>query len=334
MRLLLIIFLIPLLQPISAQEYGWTYTPIDKSISLRGLWAVTDNVVWASGSDGRVFRSIDSGINWIDRSLRGFEKYDFRDIHAWDSLHAIIMSIAAPSYLLKTKDGGKQWNIVFFDTGASMFLDAMDFNQKGEGIVIGDPQGDIPFIATTSNYGDTWSTNIKNKLMLNPGEAFFAASGSNIKFLKPGHYHAVTGGEFSRLLRNNRAYPMPVIQGKVMTGANSIATRKYLLAKHIAIVAGDYERPALQDSNFLFSKNNGSTWHFSKNPPGGYRSSIIFFGKNKLVCSGITGVDITSDGGRNWHSISTKGFNACAHAKGGRYIFFAGKGHIGRYCIP
>ena len=71
--------------------------------------------------------------------MKGFEKNDFRDIEAFDSLTALIMSVDCPAYILKTKDGGKTWNKVFEDTTKGMFLDAMAFANDSTGIVIGDP---------------------------------------------------------------------------------------------------------------------------------------------------------------------------------------------------
>jgi hypothetical protein len=44
----------------------------------------------------------------------------------------------------------------------------------------------------------------------------------------------------------------------------------------------------------------------------------------KAISCGLTGVDITYDGGRNWIWISKEGFHVCRKAKNGEAIFFAG----------
>src|SRR4051812_12313891 len=81
--------------------------------SIRGLSVVSDSVIWVSGSNGTVGRSIDGGqtFKWI--TVKGFEKTDFRDIEAFDTRSAIIMGIAEPAYILKTIDAGESWKVVY-----------------------------------------------------------------------------------------------------------------------------------------------------------------------------------------------------------------------------
>src|ERR1043165_4254888 len=73
--------------------------------SLRGLSVVNDNVVWVSGSNGTVGKTLDGGKTWTWMTVTGFEKKDFRDIEAFDGASAVIIAIAEPAYILKTNDG-------------------------------------------------------------------------------------------------------------------------------------------------------------------------------------------------------------------------------------
>src|SRR4029453_1654632 len=85
-------------------------------------------------------RSTNGGktFEWI--TVQGYEQRDFRDVEAFDANTALIMAVAEPAIILKTKDGGKTWKKVFEDTTKGMFLDAMDFAEdEKHGIVIGDP---------------------------------------------------------------------------------------------------------------------------------------------------------------------------------------------------
>ena len=67
--------------------------------SLRGLSVVNDKIIWVSGSNGMVGKSLDGGETWKWSSVKGFEKADFRDIEAFDGATAIIMAIAEPAYI-------------------------------------------------------------------------------------------------------------------------------------------------------------------------------------------------------------------------------------------
>ena len=98
--------------------------------SLRGISVVSDKIIWVSGSNGMVGKSIDAGKSWQWINVKGFEKRDFRDIEAWDANTAIIMAIAEPAVILKTTDGGVNWKTTYENKTAGMFLDAMEFRDK------------------------------------------------------------------------------------------------------------------------------------------------------------------------------------------------------------
>ena len=118
-----------------------------EKISLRGLSVVDKNIIWASGSNGQIAKSLNGGkdFEWI--TVKGYEQKDFRDIEAFDANTAVIMAVDVPAIILKTKDGGKTWKEVFHDDTKGMFLDAMDFTNDGNGIVVGDPINNKLFIA-------------------------------------------------------------------------------------------------------------------------------------------------------------------------------------------
>ena len=101
------------------------------STSIRGLSAVNDRVVWVSGSDGMVGKSLDSGLTWNWMRVKGFEKTDFRDIEAFNESVAVIMGIDEPAYILRTMDGGETWKIVYenkiFNEGIDIQFDCRTF---------------------------------------------------------------------------------------------------------------------------------------------------------------------------------------------------------------
>lgn len=297
--------------------------------SLRGLSVVNDKVIWVSGSNGMVGRSIDSGKTWKWIRVKDFEKTDFRDIEAFDENIAVIMGIDSPAYILRTIDGGGTWKLVYENKTKGMFLDAMEFWNEQSGIVIGDPINGKFFIARSFNGGNTWQ-NIpeKNYPAADSGEACFAASGTNIRKFGNDAACFVTGGLHSRLFIKDKIIILPIAQGKVTTGANSIAVKN---KKNFIVVGGDFNTPDSIYKNCIITNDGGHTWKYPSVGPHGYRSCVEFINKNKWISCGLNGVDITNDNGYTWKWISKESFNACRKAKDGKNVFFAGgKGMIGK----
>lgn len=304
--------------------------------SLRGLSVVNDNVIWVSGSNGTVGRSNNGGKNWNWFTVKGFEKTEFRDIEAFDASTAVIMGIADPAYLLKTTDGGETWKVVYENKTKGMFLDAMDFVGEKYGIVVGDPINNKIFIAETWDGGDTWKERemVIEFPVADSGEAFFAASGTNIRLYADRQFFLVSGGMRSRLIRQDGYSNLPIIQGKETTGANSIAvfTKSNLKSsKNMIVVGGDFNADTSVFKNCFITGNGGKTWKAPAEPPHGYRSCVEYLSARDVLCCGLNGVDYSATGGNTWRWISRESFNTCRIAKKGVSVFLAGNnGRIGK----
>ncbi|MFM7838919.1 MAG: WD40/YVTN/BNR-like repeat-containing protein, partial [Chitinophagaceae bacterium] len=229
--LLLFLYLIP--GKSAAQKIEWLSD--EKNVSLRGLSAITDQIIWVCGTGGTVARSTDGGAHWEWMTVKGFEKTDFRDIEAFDEQTAVLMGISQPAYLLRTEDGGQHWEIVYQDAAQGVFLDAMAFSGT-TGYVVGDPLEGHPYLymAETRDEGRSWTklNSDTGFLFLEKGEALFASSGTNIVAFPtkknnpaPAPFLTVTGGTYSSLLHSGsaRKIPLPILQGRSSTGANSLA---------------------------------------------------------------------------------------------------------------
>lgn len=301
-----------------------------KKISIRGLSVVNNHIIWASGSNGSVARSVDGGNTFTWLTIPGYEKNDFRDIEAFDENTAIIMGITQPAVLLKTTDGGQNWKKVFEDTTTGAFFDAMDFSGEKYGVLVGDPINDMIFIAQTSDQGDHWkilSPAPGNKgIAAKAGEAFFASSGTNIKILGNGYqqFTLASGGQSSRLFHAGLKDSLPIMQGKQSTGANSLAV--YKNRKGI-VVGGDFTKDTISNNNCAYFSLDNDTpikFHIPQTPPHGYRSCVIYINEHKLLTCGTSGIDISKDGGKNWELISKESFHVCQKAKKGKAVFLAG----------
>ncbi|WP_018626755.1 WD40/YVTN/BNR-like repeat-containing protein [Niabella aurantiaca] len=296
----------------------------ERPTNLRGIGGVK-NTIWVSGSNGYIGRSTDAGRTWEWKQVPGFETNDFRDIAVLDTNTALVMAIASPAYILKTTDGGNSWKTVYENRDTAMFLDAMIFAGQKKGYVIGDPVLGKIFIAQTTDAGNTWMPRPGPTAL--PGEAFFAASGTNLTVTGTKVLMA-SGGSTSRLFDNGNTIRLPLMQGTASTGANSIAAMGSLLM----IAGGDFQNPNRSDSVLLISKDSGNTFRQPENGPRGYRSAVAPLNQRIWVTCGLNGVDITTDGGKNWRPVSGQPFNSIYIDRATKTAYLSGpKGTIARF---
>lgn len=296
--------------------------------SLRGLSVVDNKIVWVSGSNGTVGKSLDGGKTWKWIIVKGFEKSDFRDIEAFDKKTAVIMAVAEPAYILRTNDGGQSWKVVYENKTTGMFLDAMEFWNDQSGIVLGDPIDHRFYIERTFDGGKTWrDIPGNNKPIADKGEACFASSGTNIRKLNKSEAVFVSGGLSSHFFYRNRRIELPVIQGKESAGANSIAVKN---TKTMIVVGGDFLKKDDTDENCAITNDGGNSWSQPNISPSGYRSCVEYLAKNKWVTCGLNGADISTDNGNTWKNFSKERFHVCRKAKKGNAVFFAGNGRVGK----
>jgi hypothetical protein len=287
--------------------------------SFRGLSVVNDSTFWVSGNKGTVGFSNNYGNSFIWITVKGYEKIDFRDIHAFSESSAIIMGIDSPAFILKTNDKGKTWNKVYENNTSGIFLDALDFYDEKNGIVMGDPIGGRMYFATTNNGGNTWQEKtIEFNITVTKGEAAFASSGSNLKMISNTDFVAITGGMKSSLIENNNTHNIPIMLGKESTGANAVA----VFGKTIMVVGGDFNAKDSVVNNCAVW--NGKKWKTPKHNPTGYRSCVEHINGKKWAACGLNGVDMSANNGKTFKKISEIGFHACKKSQTGKFIYFSG----------
>ena len=300
-----------------------------RSTNLRGLSAQSGSEIWVSGSSGWVGHSEDGGSTWKWLQPTGYQHRDFRDIQALNSGSAVIMAIDTPAVILRTADNGQSWKQVYFNNTPGMFLDAMDFSDDQNGIVVGDPVRGQIFLARTTDGARSWqafTAPFKDTIL--SGEAFFAASGSNIHLDAKGHFSLTSGGSASRFWKSygkNAPVRLPFQQGILSAGPNGMDVRGNI----IAIAGGDYTNPALGDSCFAISFDGAASWEPQHRLPG-YGSAIAIINRHTLVACGLTGVWISRDSGKSWRTIDNTPFNALLYMVKQKRLLLAGPaGKIG-----
>lgn len=312
---------------------GWEIIETPTQESLRGLSPVTNEIVWASGSNGVWLLTLDGGETWETGVIGGLDTVDFRDIEGFSASTALALSSGQPAVIFKTIDGGKTW-VEKFKGPEDAFFDGFDFYKDRNGYVIGDPVDGKWMVLKTHDQGETWAI-LESSPKAEEGEAAFAASGSGIIMGTENIWFA-SGGSKSRIFNSNDGganwsiIETPMLQGEMSQGIYSL-TR--VDENNMIAVGGDYLQPGLSEKNVILSNDLGKTWTAaSGNTPRGYRSGVTYFPRHHWVITvGPNGGDFSNDGGNSWESFSDEAFHSVYLDKSQSGVWASGaKGKIAK----
>lgn len=336
MKKILFLFLSFFLISIS---YGQRIQIIDthkNEVSFRGLSVLDEYTFWLSGSQGTIGISVNGGKSFIWKNPKGYENRDFRAIHAFNHKMIIAIAVGSPAVILKSFDSGNSWAEVYRDEHPDAFLDAVSFYYANPniGFAIGDPVDGQPYVLKTTDAGTNWAKLDETDLpKLNSGEAFFAASNSNLVILEEDLFLSASGGSVSNLILNSLpATKVNLPKSEVNTaGANGLDYHP--LEQYGLVVGGDFNRADDSTHNlFIFKLDN------QKKPkielpitaPTGYKSGVAILNNGKAISCGLKGVDYSSDGGKNWKLISENPFHSCKKANISNQVYLVGpNGKVG-----
>jgi photosystem II stability/assembly factor-like uncharacterized protein len=319
----------------------WVVQPSPTDVELRGLDLVSSTGAWASGMRGTVLRSVDGGKRWTSDSVPGAAALDLRAIAATSPLVAHAMSIADSSAIYRTTDGGVSWSRRWVATRKGTFLDAVRFWDARHGIAMSDPVAGRFLVITTSDGGETWSEIPAERIPpALAGEGGFAASGTCLAVIGDSHVWIASGGaSVARVYhspdrgRTWTVHDTPIRAGAPSAGIFSVAFRD---AQHGVIAGGDYQQPTLRGRNLAITNDGGATWALvdSASSPAGYRSAVAYVPGSRgrtLVAVGLSGTDVSRDGGHTWTQVDTVAYNSVAFASPTVGVAVGPKGRIGRW---
>lgn len=317
------------------------------SANLRGIHAVGRGVAWASGANGTVLRTEDSGFVWQTCDMPpGAEKLDFRAIWGWDADNAVVMSSGPgdQSRLYSTVDGCSHWKLLYINPDPSGFWDAMQFRGSGKsnpgsesGDIAGDPVNGRFVLFSLTERGQRVTRDTTDMLPAASGAGAFAASNSSL-ILAEGDGAAssewlASGGRVGARIYVKPAdssigasastaapasgsastmkwvsVPVPLAGGSDSAGIFSLAFRDNLRGM---AVGGDYTKPGEATGTAAWTADGGRTWTAATTPPHGYRSAVAWDIRDNLwIAVGANGADISRDDGRTWTSIDDGSWNA------------------------
>jgi photosystem II stability/assembly factor-like uncharacterized protein len=309
----------------------WVAQASSVTARLRGASAATDQIVWASGSNGTIVRTADGGATWTRVTVANAEKLDFRDIDAVSEHAAYALSIGngEQSRIFKTEDDGRTWQEQFVNRDPKGFLDAMAFWDADHGIAFGDSIDGQFFVLRTENGGREWARVPQDRLPpALPNEGAFAASGTNIALVGRERVWIGTGAAArARVLRSSdggRTWQVAdtAIASSESSGIFSVAFRD---AEHGIVVGGDYRREREAGENAAVTSDGGVTWTAVAGLSG-FRSVVAYLPtRNAVVAVGPSGTDYSTDDGQHWTAIPGPGFHTFTVAKSGGAGWGAGE---------
>lgn len=301
----------------------WSVKTSDVDSNLRGVSFVLHNAVsedatvWASGSNGVILRSTDTGKSWTRMHIPKANSLDFRGVKAFDDNVAYVMASGEgeKSAIYKTSDGGQTWALQYSDARQSFFLDALVCSDKTHCFALSDPI-DGKFLLLATEDGRHWRELPRDKMPAAlPNEGCFAASNSAV-LLDGDELYFGTGGPAARVFHSPdrgqtwSVTETPILSGKASAGIFSLAND----GKTIVAVGGDYQNPKLAQRNAALSTDGGKTWRLADTPPAGYRSAVANCSTG-FVAVGLNGSEFASDNS-HWRSIDERPFNAVAASLG------------------
>jgi photosystem II stability/assembly factor-like uncharacterized protein len=284
-------------------SHPWKRADVGTAASFRGLSVVSGDVVWASGTQGTVIRTVDSGKTWEVHQVAGAENQDFRGIRAFDAENAVIMSTGNAekglATIYRTSDGGKTWTLAFAPKTTGVFFDSIAFWDRKRGVVLSDPVDGHFVMFRTADGGATWTQIPPEKFPAAlKGEGSFAASNSCIALQGEKNIWFVTGGaRVARVLRSNDAgetwevAETPVRPPNASSGLFSIAFRD---EKYGVAVGGDFTNPGKSARpTIIRTRDGGQTWEAiggPAEPRSLFFSSIAFIPSKRAEISGMPGM--------------------------------------------
>jgi photosystem II stability/assembly factor-like uncharacterized protein len=314
----------------AGDRYGWEEQVLDEAASFRGISALNVRVVWATGSEGRVYKTETGGETWERVPVADSKRLDFRDVEVLSDDIVLVMSAGEgeKSTIYRTIDGGESWAEVSVGVHSETFYDGFAFWNEREGILGGDPVEGEMFFLNTTDAGQSWQRIAPDILPpLKEGETGgFAASGSHLAVEGNSVWisSAFAGARVTFSNDSGATWEIvntPITQEERTAGIFSLA---FFDERMGVAVGGDYARESEAGENVILTDDGGRTWRLAKEFPV-FQSAVRYLDRDTLISVGPKAGYSSHDGGETWQRIGGNGYHTLSVSDDGA-VWAAGQG--------
>lgn len=261
-----------------AVKTQWQEQTSGLTTSLNSVSGVNDNIAWVCGNAGRVLRTNNGGINWINATGTGIPgTLDLYNIFALDSTTALVTGSSTTAYVFRTSNGGLTWVQVFTQSGG--FLNAIWMASPLTGVMYGDPVAGRWSLWRTTNGGVNWDST----------GMFLAQAGSEAGWNNAMY---VSGTNLWFGTNNSRVYYSP-LGGLTATWQVQSTTQ----ASSYAIWFNTTTSGMLGGAQLMATNNSGVNWTAVTSPGSGNVTGITGSAVNWWFTRQATSIYRTTDNG-------------------------------------
>ncbi|ASK28642.1 glycosyl hydrolase [Chryseobacterium sp. T16E-39] len=291
---------------IFSQQIESFTTIFNDKISIRAF-QIWDQKIWYTGT-GTKFGFVDLKDSKNQKQiLLSDKKLEFRTL-AQNKSSFYAINVLSPAYFFEIDKKDLKSKVVYQDTVKTAFYDALHVVNDHLAYSFSDSD-DTNSLKLAVLKNGKWDS-FKNEVVLNKGEAAFAASNTNIASTKK-YVWIATGGKASRILRLNSAtgkievFDTPFIQGESSQGMYSI---DFYNDQFGIAVGGDYTKQADNINNIATTNDGGKTWQIqASGANAGYATCVKIrpgSGGKEILSVGDQHISYSADFGKTWKKIS------------------------------
>ncbi len=269
-----------------------------------GISVPTTDVIWLSGSNSHVARSIDGGETW-SYFQPATQTLEFRDIEALDANHAFALSIGnnGDSRIYYTSNGGRHWQLRY-RAGGGQFLNCLALSPTNEAWVYGDSI-ENRWDMVRSVDGRNWlaARNVVDSPPL-ADEGGPASSGGCIRHNNGIWAIGTANGNRARLLvKRNFGIRFKALDTPFPAGPSAgISSVWPFSEKHILMAGGSLNHPNARPR--LVEYKDNSFTPLSEPPLAGALYSLTVSYDNALVVSNPDGAALLKERDGEWQRLS------------------------------